>query len=98
MLVLSLRRRWKMFGQITELQINRDVKVVAAVDGLMVSIEFLVSGEPDIGAIKLSRAEAIRVGGDFVKNHSSDRIPQIHFEAADAATFGTWLMRFAGHE
>ena len=87
-----------MFGQITELQINREVKVVADLDGVMVGIEFLVFGEPDVGPIKLSRAEAIRVGGDLVKNHSSDRIPQIHFKAADAATFGTWLMRFAANE
>ena len=33
-----------MFGEITELQINRDVKVVASVDGLVVSLEFLISG------------------------------------------------------
>jgi hypothetical protein len=78
-----------MPGQITELQINRDIKVVAAFNDLMVSLKFLISGKPGIGPIKLSRAEAIRVGGDLVKTHASDRIPQIQFEAADAATFGT---------
>jgi hypothetical protein len=77
-----------MPGQITELQINRDIKVVAAFNDLMVSLKFLISGKLGIGPIKLSRAEAIR-GGDLVKTHALDRIPQIQFEAADAATFRT---------
>lgn len=62
--------------------------------GLAIYLTFVVSGQPDIGPIELSRSEAIQVGGDIAKNGSSDRIPII-FEPGDAGAFGSWLMRFA---
>jgi hypothetical protein len=46
-----------MPGQITELQINRDIKVVAAFNDLMVSLKFLISGKPGIGPIKRFRLQ-----------------------------------------
>jgi hypothetical protein len=78
----------------TELRINSDIKVLVTAKALSVHLTFVVSGQPDIGPIELSRSEAIRVGGDIAKNGSSDRIPVI-FEPGDAGAFGSWLMRFA---
>ena len=78
----------------TELRINSDIKVLVTANALSVHLTFVVSGQPDIGPIELSRSEAIQVGGDIAKNGSSDRIPVI-FEPGDAGAFGSWLMRFA---
>jgi hypothetical protein len=79
----------------TELRINSDIKVLAAAKGLAIRLTFVVSGQQlDILPVKLSRAEAIQVGGDIAKDGSSDRIP-IAFEPGDASAFGSWLMRFA---
>jgi hypothetical protein len=78
----------------TELRINSDIKVLVTAKALSVHLTFVVSGQPDIGPIELSRAEAIQVGDNIAKDGSSDRIP-LAFEPGDASAFGSWLMRFA---
>jgi len=77
----------------TELRINRDITVAASAEGLTISLKF-ITGTNTIRPIELSRAEAIKVGGDITKTGSSDLIP-IRFTSEDAAVFGPWLMRFA---
>jgi hypothetical protein len=78
----------------TELRINRDVTVEATAEKLTINLTLRISGQPNIGPITLSRAEAIRAAGDIRANGSSDRIPLI-FEPGDAAAFCVWLMTFA---
>ena len=78
----------------TELQINRDIKVLVTAKGLAVHLVFVVSGQqPALDPIELSRVEGIEVGRDIVKNGCSDRIP-IAFEPGDARVFGQWLVNF----
>ncbi len=72
----------------TELRINSDIKVLVTAKALSVHLTFVVSGQPDIGPIELSRSEAIQVGGDIAKNGSSDRI-RVIFEPGDSGAFGS---------
>ncbi|MGH9516354.1 MAG: hypothetical protein ACRD3P_11845 [Terriglobales bacterium] len=78
----------------TELRINQDITVEATAEGLVVDLTLRISGQPNIAPIKLSRAEAIKAGGDIALNGSSDRIP-LTFESGDAKAFSAWLMAFA---
>jgi len=78
----------------TELRINQDVKVEATAEGLIVNLTLHISGQPDIGPIVLSRAEAMKVAGDIGTKLSSDSIPLL-FERSDAKAFSVWLMAFA---
>jgi hypothetical protein len=75
----------------TDLRLNRDIIVRASANGLEVDLTFVIFGQPDVGSIRLSRAEAIQVCGN---TNASSRIP-IVFELGDASAYGSRLMRFA---
>jgi hypothetical protein len=78
----------------SDLTISDFLHVVAVHDGNIVQLTFKLSGRPNIGPIRLSRAEAIAAGGDIARDGTTKGIP-INFSAADATAFGPWLMRFA---
>ncbi len=81
----------------TDLEINKDLRLLAVSEGAMVRLTFKVHGESDIGPIEMSRAETIKAGGEIMTRGATDAIP-IHFSPSDARAFGPWLMRFAADD
>jgi hypothetical protein len=79
---------------VLDFRINSDVRVAAFAEGPRIRLTFSISGRNDIGPIELTRAEALKAGGDLIKSGSSDAIP-LSFTTGAAIRFGRWLMRFA---
>lgn len=80
----------------TELEVNRDIKIVASAPGPSTIRLVIFDSGKEIKRVELSRAQAILAGGDLVKNGSSEHLSPLMFTASDAEAVGSWIMRIAG--